>query len=125
MKLTGTEVENVFMALQSLQDEKFDIITGSTIADLITKMQTAYVEINQKREEVIHQYADKDENDKVILDDKQRAHIKTDFVEEAQNKLNEIYEKIYEIDAKYLSTEKLKNTTLTLKQITNLKPILD
>lgn len=125
MKLTGIELENAFNALQALQEEKFDIATGNTIAILSQEVAKQYRELYEKREAIIQEYADKDENGQVILSNKNIAHIPPETTEEAQEKLDEIYNETYTIEAKYLQVDKLGDIKLTLKQITGLKPLLD
>lgn len=125
MKLTGSEIENVFEGLQALQDYKFDISTGCIIADLMKEIRPKYIEIITGKDNIIKEYGDKNEEGKVILDDENKAHIAPEFTEEVQKKLSDLYDKVYSIDCKYLQVEKLDKVELPLKQITNLMPILD
>jgi hypothetical protein len=125
MKLSGSEIENIFETLQSLKDVKFDIQTGYDVANLIKEMQPKYRDILNKKDVLIKQYGDKDEEGKIKLDAENKAHIAPEFANEVQKQLNEIYDEIYNLDSKYLQTSKLEGIELTLKQITNLMPILD
>lgn len=124
MKLTGAEIENVFEALQNLNDTKFNISTGYKIANLLKEIQPKYIEIVNGREELIQKYGDRNEQGEIILENNQ-AHISSEFSEEAQNKLNEIYNKIYDIEGKYIQIDELEETKLSLKQISKLMPILE
>lgn len=125
MKLTGAEIENIFEVLQELQNIKFNITTGYKIANLIKEIQPKYIEILDKKDELIKEYGDKDETGKVILDKENKAHISVEFSEEVQKKLSQIYDNIYTIDCKYIKVDELEETKLSLKQISNLMPILD
>ena len=125
MKLTGIELENAFNALKTLQEEKFDIATGNTIAILSQEIAKLYKELYKKREAIIQEYADKDENGQVILSVNNTAHIPPEKTNEAQEKLNTIYDEIYTVEGKYLQIDKLGDIKLTLKQIQGLKPLLD
>lgn len=125
MKLTGIEIENVFEGLQTLQNYKFDINTGCSIAKLINQLQPKYLILMNKKDEMIKKYGKKDDKGKVILNEKNMAQIQTEYIEIVQEELKKVYEAVYDIDARYLKMEDLKGTELPLKQISNLLPILE
>lgn len=125
MKLTGTEIENVFEALQELKNIKFNVSTGYKIANLLKEIQPKYLEILNKRDELVQKYGDKDESGKVILDKENKAHIAPEFSEEVQKELNKIYDNVYNVEIKYIQIDELEETKLSLKQISDLLPVLD
>lgn len=130
MKITMQRILAVNTLFEKLNKEKYPIKIAyqiSKIADLIGKEVTFY---NQKLQEIIDIYAEKDENGTYVLtDDKQGIKVRENDLKICEKKINELanLEVELEIDNKKLKLDDLigANIELTLQEVSLLAPFME
>lgn len=130
MKITMQRILAVNTLFEKLNKEKYPIKIAyqiSKIADLIGKEVAFY---NQKLQEIIDTYAEKDENGTYVLtDDKQGIKVRENDLKTCEKKINELanLEVELETDNKKLKLDDLigANIELTLQEVSLLAPFME
>lgn len=123
MKLKGNELLNIYDAFENISTEKMDLNTSFIIAKNIKEISIAKELIDQKRNELIQNYAEKDEQGNVISPS-DNGSIKIINVQEFTEKLNELLTSEVDVNIDTVSKKSLSQIKVSPKDILSLMDIL-
>lgn len=123
MKLKANSILNIYNALGILADKELDLDTACLIAKNIKELEISKTVIDQKRDAVITEYAEKDENGNFVSDD-DKGSIKISDIEEFSKKMDELLNTEITVNIDRISKETIRNIKISPKEVLPLMDIL-
>ena len=75
MELTGLQVINIFNALENLSEKEFDLDTACSIVKNSKELSIAKKVIDDRRDRLLAEYAEKDEDGNIKQEENGMIHI--------------------------------------------------
>lgn len=123
MKLTANNILNIYHTLTILADKELDLNTACTIAKNIRELDVLKNIIEQKRDTLIQEYAEKDVNGTIIPAD-DNGNIKITDTHQFMMKMEEILNTELDVSLDTISKTALKDIKISPKDIFPLMDIL-
>lgn len=124
MKLTVNSILNIYNTLGILYDKELDLNAACIIAKNIKEIETSKTVIDKKRDGIITEYAEKDENGNVLPAD-ENGNIKISNAQEFYKKMDDLLTTEIDINIDSFSKDSLKDIKISPKDILPLMDILN
>lgn len=107
-----------------IKDQKFPLRTGYRL-NCIAKALEPHISFYQESiTNIINEFAEKDENGKIIPDENGNFKILTEHIEICNTKITELLNLEIEIDVKQLNIEELENIEVGMEDLVGISPFI-
>ena len=125
IKIKVQELVNSTAALQKLSNMSLKAKLAWQVARLLKAADAEIQVFNETRMNLLKKYGEKDENDKLITDEKGNCKIVTGETEAFSNELNELLNTKIEINSNPLKFSEIENIDFTPAEISQLESFID
>ena len=114
------EILSALPAIEKLSDLSFNGADAFEIARLIRELDKEVQLFNQKREELVNKYCERDKEGNILIEDN-NVHIKSEYIQQYNDTLQDMLKVQIDINVAPLSIGILKNVMLSPKQALGLE----
>ena len=125
MKLTNLTILNGMASLSTLSQEKLPISISYQISKNISKLNNELKIYNEERQKLINKYGKKDENDKLIIGDKNEITFKEECKIDWNRDFSELLSIENEIDIAKISIDSLEGIELSPNEIMSIEFMIE
>ena len=107
-----------------IKDQRFSLRTGYRL-NCIAKALEPHISFYQENiTNIINEFAEKDENGKIIPDENGNFKIPTEYIQTCNERINELLELEINIDVKQLSIDELENIEIGMDDLAGISPFI-
>lgn len=117
------EIINVYETLTSMAEKEMDLKTACIIAENIKTLSTYVNTITEKRDKVVFDFAERDENGEMKIREDGKVYISD--IASCNNKISEIMDTELDVEIKKISKSSLEKLSLSPNNILSLFDYLD
>lgn len=126
MTLRITDVVALKSACENLKQQKTSVKTAYKLSKILNAVQKEFEFFQSKFQELIQEYAEKDENGQpIILENGNSVKIAPSRLTEAQQKIDELSNLEVELDISLISLNELEGLEISISDMQQLACIID
>lgn len=119
-----SNILNLLNFIASIKDRNFSIQTQYKFLKIKNVVEEEEKIIIEQKLDLIQKYADTDEDGNIITSEDGGIKIKQEYVQECQNKINEMNSIQIQLPDIYFSLDELESLNLTLGELELLEPFI-
>lgn len=117
IEVTLQDILNTPPILKALEGRSLKGKVAFQLARLMREIEKEYNILINTRQQLIMQYAEKDDNGEIIIDEEGNGRVAKDLIQEFNNEMNKLLNTVVELNVDFLDLEDLEEENFTLEQM--------